>query len=309
LSILLICNHKDPKPWAKALSEKLPTATIEIFPEVADPDQVDYIICWKPKANTFQQFPKLKVVQSLGAGVEHITETDELPASVRLTRIVDPQLAIDMWEFVLAIVMNKLKLLPTYQQQQVQKEWEPHTYRRIPATSIGLLGLGKIGALVAQNFAQLGFQVVGWSNSKKEIAGVQTYIGADGFSSCLSQTDILINILPLTPNTEGILNQKNLCLLKKGAYLINVGRGGHLVEEDLIPLLNAGQLSGAFLDVFRTEPLPSEHPFWTHPQVSVTPHIASLTHVETAVAQLVENYQRFKAGKALRHEVSLEKGY
>lgn len=309
MSILLICNHKDPKPWAKVLSEKLPTATIEIFPEVAAPTQVEYIICWKPAANIFQQFPKLKVVQSLGAGVEHVTETNELTAAVRLTRIVDPQLAVDMWEFVLAIVMTQLKRLPTYQQQEAQKKWEQHTYRTIPATTVGILGLGKIGALVARNFANLGFKVVGWSNSQKEIAGVQTYIGTDGFSNCLAQTDILINILPLTPSTEGILNQQSLSLLKKGAYLINVGRGGHLVEEDLIPLLDVGQLSGAFLDVFRTEPLPAEHPFWTHPQVSVTPHIASLTNVETAVAQLVENYQRFRAGDALLHEVSLEKGY
>lgn len=309
MSILLICNHKNPKPWAKALSEKLPTAAIEIFPEVAEPDQVEYIICWKPAANIFQQFPKLKVVQSLGAGVEHITETNELPAAVRLTRIVDPQLAVDMWEFVLAIVMTQLKRLPTYLQQEARKEWEQHTYRTIPATTVGVLGLGKIGALVARNFAQLGFKVVGWSNSQKEIAGVQTYIGTDGFSNCLAQTDILINILPLTPSTEGILNQQSLSLLKKRAYLINVGRGGHLVEEDLIPLLDAGQLSGAFLDVFRTEPLPAQHPFWTHPQVSITPHIASLTNVETAVAQLVENYQRFRAGDVLLHEVSLEKGY
>lgn len=309
MSILLICNHKDPKPWAKALSEKLPTATIEIFPAVAEPAQVDYIICWKPAANIFQQFPALKVVQSLGAGVEHVTETNELLPSVKLTRIVDPQLAVDMWEFVLAIVMSKLKLLPTYARQEARKKWDQHTYRRIPATTIGLLGLGKIGALVARNFAQLGFPVVGWSNSQKEIAGVESYTGQDGFSACLSQTDILINILPLTTSTAGILNQKSLAILKNGAYLINVGRGGHLVEEDLIPLIDNGQLSGAFLDVFRTEPLPPEHPFWAHPQVSVTPHIASLTHVETAVAQLVENYQRFKAGSPLLHEVSLEKGY
>lgn len=309
MSILLICNNKDPKPWAKALREKLPTATIEVFPDVTVSAKVDYIICWKPETDAFQQFPNLKVVQSLGAGVEHITETNELSASITLTRIVDPQLAVDMWEFVLAIVMSRLKLLPTYAQQQARKKWEQHTYRRIPETTIGVLGLGKIGALVARNFAHLGFPVVGWSNSQKEIEGVESHTGQDGFSNCLSQTAILINILPLTPDTEGILNQKSLSLLKKRAYLINVGRGGHLVEEDLIPLIDHGQLSGAFLDVFHTEPLPTPHPFWEHPKVTITPHIASLTNVETAVEQLVENYRRFKTGKQLLHVVSLKKGY
>ena len=309
MSILLICNNKDPKPWAKALGEKLPSATIEVFPEVAESAKVDYIICWKPKVRAFQQFPNLKVVQSLGAGVEHVTDTNELPPSVTLTRIVDPQLAVDMWEFVLAIVMSQLKRLPTYAQQEAQQQWSEQTYKTIPKTTIGVLGLGKIGALVAQKFAQLGFQVVGWSYSQKEIAGVESYVGQDGFSTCLSRTDILINILPLTTSTEGILNQKSLALLKKGAYLVNVGRGGHLVEEDLIPMIDQGQLSGAFLDVFRTEPLPAQHPFWIHPKITITPHIASLTNVETAVEQLVENYRRFKAGKELLHVVSLEKGY
>ncbi|MEZ5038918.1 MAG: glyoxylate/hydroxypyruvate reductase A [Saprospiraceae bacterium] len=309
MSILLICNNKDPKPWAKALKAKLPDTSIEIYPAVSDPAAVDYLICWKPQPDTFRQFPNLKVIQSLGAGVEHITRTNTIDHSQLLTRIVDPNLAIDMWEFLLALVMNNLKQLPLYAQQQMQKKWQQHSYRTIKETTITVLGLGQIGTLVAENFARLGFEVLGWSNSAKAIPGVQSYVGLAELPECLSKTAILINILPLTDRTEGILNKSKLQHLPQGAFLINVGRGDHLIESDLIQLLDNDHLSGAFLDVFSAEPLPQEHPFWCHPKISVTPHIASLTNVQSAVEQLVENYQRFKTGRALLHQVSLEKGY
>lgn len=309
MSIVLICNNKDPKPWAEGLSSAFPDTTVEIFPEVQDKSAVTFAACWKPKPGDLEQFPALEVVQSLGAGVEHILQATPITSSVRLCRIVDPGLANDMWEFALAAVMNHLKKLRLYQQQQQDRSWQQQGYGTITGTRIGILGLGKIGALVAQKLAQLGFPVSGWSASAKDIPGVQSFKGEAELPLCLAQSDILINILPLTDTTAGILNLDTLKQLPQGAYLINVGRGGHLVDEDLLTLLDSAHLDGALLDVFHQEPLPDDHPFWTHPKVSITPHIASLTNKETAMGQIIENYQRLQSGEPLLHEVMIQKGY
>jgi len=309
VSIVLICNNKDPKPWATGLQKAFPDTLIEIYPEVKDPASVHFAVCWKPEPGVLDQFPALKVIQSLGAGVEHILQTQTLSPPLQLTRVVDPGLANDMWEFVLAVVMDRLKGLRQYLLQQQQQLWQQRGYNTFAQTRIGILGLGQIGSLVAQRFAQLGFAVSGWSGSLKDIPGVKTYVGESGFNSCLAESDILVNILPLTSSTTGILNSSSLQKLPQEAYLINVGRGAHLVDQNLLELLDEGHLGGAFLDVFHQEPLPEDHPFWSHPKVSVTPHIASLTNVETAMEQIIANYRRLLAGKPLLHEVKLNKGY
>ena len=205
--------------------------------------------------------------------------------------------------------MNHLKKLRQYQQQQQNKSWQQHGYGTIADTRIGVLGLGKIGALVAERFAQLGFPVSGWSASAKNIPGVTSFQGEGELARCLAQSDILINLLPLTDSTTGILNMDTLKQLPQGAYVINVGRGGHLVDEDLLSLLDSVHLGGALLDVFHQEPLPNDHPFWTHPKVSITPHIASQTNKDTAMAQIIENYQRLQSGEPLLHQVQVHKGY
>ena len=309
MSIVLICNNKDPKPWATGLQKAFPDTSIEIYPEVKDPASVHFAVCWKPAPGVLDQFPALKLVQSLGAGVEHILQTHILSPPLRLTRIVDPGLANDMWEFVLAITLDRLKGLRQYLLQQQQQLWQQRTYQTFANTHIGILGLGQIGSLVAQRFAQLGFSVSGWSRSPKNLPGVKTYVGESGFNSCLAESDILINILPLTSSTTGILNSSSLRKLPHEAYLINVGRGAHLVDQDLLDLLDQDHLGGAFLDVFQQEPLPKAHPFWSHPKVSITPHIASLTNVETAMEQIIDNYRRLQSGAPLLHEVKLNKGY
>lgn len=309
MSIVLICNNKDPKPWATGLQKAFPNTSIEIYPEVKNPALVRFAVCWKPTPGVLDKFPDLEVVQSLGAGVEHILQTHTLSPPLRLTRIVDPGLANDMWEFVLAVVMDRLKGLRQYLLQQQQQLWQQRAYHTFAQTRIGILGLGQIGSLVARQFAQLGFPVSGWSGSHKDIPGVKTYVGEAGLTSCLAESDILINILPLTSSTTGLLNSSTLRKLPQDAYLINVGRGAHLVDQDLLDLLDQGHLGGAFLDVFQQEPLPTDHPFWSHPKVSITPHIASLTNVETAMEQIIDNYRRLQSGVPLLHEVILDKGY
>jgi glyoxylate/hydroxypyruvate reductase len=309
MSIVLIFNTKDPKPWIQSLKQKLPQTAIHVYPNIGNPELVDFVICWKPNNYVLKQFPNLEVIQSIGAGVDHITRTQTIQSNQILTRIVDDNLTNDMWEFLLAAVLSNIKKIPFYAQQQNDKSWRPTPYGVIKNTTVSILGLGQIGAFVAAQFATLGFIVKGWAQSEKNIKNVQCYAHEIGFSACLYNTDFLINLLPLTAATENILDKNTLKQMKKGAFLINVGRGEHLVETDLIKLLDENYLSGALLDVFRIEPLPKEHPFWTHPKIQITPHIASLTNFESATTQIAENYRAFIAGNTLQNIVSHQKGY
>ncbi|NER14944.1 glyoxylate/hydroxypyruvate reductase A [Leptobacterium flavescens] len=309
MSILIVFNNKDPKPWEKILKQKLMQADVSIFPQVKDPATVRFVLCWKPEKDILDRFPNLRVVQSVGAAVEHITRTQNLNENIIISRIVDSRLSEDMWEFLLAAVMQHLKGLSHYSRQQQEKLWQQKEYRTVDQTTVSVLGLGKMGGLVAAKFARLGFKVKGWSASEKSIPKVEAYTGAEELDGFLANSDILINLLPLTHQTEGILNRENLQKLKKGAYLINVGRGEHLVENDLTYLLDREHLSGALLDVFTMEPLPECHSFWEHPKIQITPHIASLTNINSAADQVIENYRNFLEGKPLLNTVSLQKGY
>ncbi len=310
MSILIVCQNKDPLPWAEAIQKALPDTLVEIYPNVQSFETVAFILCWKPPEGIFRQFPNLKVIQSLGAGVDHLfTQNQDIPPGVQITRILDPQLAQDMYEFLLAACLSHLKNLPLYQQQQKARSWKQHPYKIISDSIIAVMGLGAIGGFVAKQLAAVGFQVRGWSNSSKNIPGVQSFVGQVGLPAFFKKTDILINLLPLTPQTAGILNHQTFSWMDKGAYLINVGRGTHLVEQDLLQALAVDQLSGCLLDVFEAEPLPEGHPFWDHPKISVTPHVAALTNVQTAVDQIVGNYQRMKEGAPLMNMVSQVRGY
>ncbi len=309
MSILLLFENKDVIPWEKALKDKLPNDTIEVYPNVKDNAAVTFVICWKPPRNVLLKFPNIKVIQSVGASIDHITQSQVLPEEVTITRIVDEKLSNDMWEFLLAIVLGELKNLKTYEGQQSEKLWQQQEYQSITNTTISILGLGKIGSYVAEKFAQLGFIVKGWSTSAKQIDQVQSFHGQAEFESFLSASDFLINILPLTRSTVDILNKNTLKNLPQHAFLINVGRGEHVVDEELLQLLDDSKLAGAFLDVFRTEPLPKAHKFWNHSKIQMTPHVASLTNVASATKQIAENYNRFLNNESLINEVSIKKGY
>ncbi len=309
MSILLIFENKNVSPWEKALKEKLPNTTIEVYPNVKNKEAVTFVICWKPTKNVFKQFPNIKIIQSVGASIDHITNSQVINKETTITRIVDQNLSNDMWEFLITIVLSELKNIKTYFLQKSEKTWQQQPYKSITETTVSILGLGKIGAYVAEKFAQTGFNVKGWSTSPKQIPKVKSYSGENEFDKFLHASDFLINLLPLTAKTEEILNKNTLKKLPRNAFIINVGRGEHLVDDDLIMLLEASMLSGAFLDVFRKEPLPKEHPFWNHSKIQITPHVASLTNVETATNQIVENYTRFLNKEELLNIVSIKKGY
>lgn len=308
MSVALLFNQKPTEQWQRNLQKLLPETKVEVYPIISNPEDVEFIATWKPHKDYIKEFPNLKVVQSVGAGIDHLLHT-EIPDSVKVTRIVDSALKQEMFEHVLACVMTSMKNLLTYHKDQLQQEWIPKNYTSIYETTITILGLGEIGKLVAERFVALGFRVKGWSNSQKNMNGVATFVGKEGLNSAIANTDFIVNILPLTTETESILNYKFFNQCSKQTVLINVGRGAHLVEKDLLIAIEEKQIKEAYLDVFREEPLPENHPFWSNKNIYITPHIASVTNATTALQQVATNYKKLKNMETLENEVSLDKGY
>ena len=308
--ILVHCNHRNiGEKWVKVIAEEFGHDQVCLSNDITDNEKIEIAICWKAPEKMLHAFPNLKLIQSLGAGVDHIFDGKNDVPNSKIARIIDPQLSEDMFEFVLSIVLNDLKGLTTYRDQQKQRLWKEKKYRVIKKVSIGILGLGVIGGFVAEKMSLHGFKTMGWSRSEKNISGVDCFSGPEALEVMLSQTDYLINLLPLTKETRGIINNSLLQKLKKGAYVINVGRGPHVVDEDLIKSIDKEQISGAALDVFHHEPLDSEHPFWGHHKILLTPHIASITNIKTAQQQVFENIRLFKNRQQIKNEVFADRQY
>jgi len=302
-------NEKQSQKWFEALNSNLPNETIEIYPNISNSNLVTFLVCWKPEKGLLDKFPNLKAIQSLGAGVDHILQYHTIPSHIQVSKVVDDNLTHDMWEHSMSIILADMKNLHIHSKNQKIKNWKPKRYKRIKDISIGILGLGTIGKYVASQFSNVGFKVNGWARSKKEISNVDTFIGKSGLNSMLSISDYVVNILPLTKETAGIINSDFLSNMKSGSYLINIGRGQHVVDEDLLSIIDSGHVRGAALDVFHNEPLPLESPFWAHPSIVITPHVASLTHINSVYPQVVENYRRVKNEQILLNLVNLSKGY
>ncbi|MBD1395722.1 glyoxylate/hydroxypyruvate reductase A [Pontibacter sp. JH31] len=309
MSITIFSQGRNTSRWADALRERRPGLEVRTYPETGSPDEVEFALAWNHPQGVFKAFPNLKCIASTGAGVDHILRDPELPEGVKITRIVDENLTHDMAAFVTALVLNQVRGLHSYKEAQRQHTWKQHSYLRTKDVVIGMMGMGELGSYAAQQLSKLGFKVHGWSRSPKLMEGVGAFAGPEEFDSFLSSSHILICLLPLTKQTANILHKDTFSKLPKGAYVINVARGEHLVDQDLIDMIDQGHLSGASLDVFREEPLPADHAFWSHPAIHVTPHIASVTNPESAVSQILENYDRMRHGEALINVVSKTKGY
>lgn len=245
----------------------------------------------------------------MGAGVDHLLEDPQLPPEVPVIRLVDPQLAASMFEYLSTVVMYYFRDFDRYQAQQREARWKQQAARTLSQTRIGIMGLGELGGHAASGFAAMGFRVAGWSRSKKTIPNVTAYAGNAELAAFLGKTDILICLLPLTAETRGILCLENFSRLPGGACLVNVARGEHLADEDLIPALDQGLLRGACLDVFREEPLPPQHPFWSDSRILVTPHCSSITDPASVAPQIIENYRAMKRGDPLLNRVDIARGY
>lgn len=306
---IVIINPKGVEPWISALKQVDPNLDIRTFPNDSNREEISFALTWRHPYGIFKDYPNLKCISSMGAGVDHLLNDSELPTQVVITRLVDPYLAQDMAEFVLSLIMNHLRDLNAFKIKQTQAIWKPGEYLRIKDVKVGIMGVGAIGKKVAMELQKTGFNVIGWARTPKEKTNFPVHVGKDGLSGFLNSSDILVCVLPLTPETKGIINKENLQQLPKNAFVINVGRGDHVVDDDLLQLISEGHLSGASLDVFSQEPLPSKNALWKHPRINITPHIASLTNPISVAEQIVENYHRMKEGKSPLNIVSKAKGY
>ena len=309
MAFLIIPTDIKVSSWIKHFSMLDPGIDIRIWPEVGDADDIEFAFSWNHPHGEFKKYKNLKCIASLGAGVDHIMDDPDLPAGVPVTRVVEPSMAQSMSEYAVLGVLNYCRQFDFYRADQSRKKWQPRIPLLAADMRIGIMGLGQLGKDAAGKLSALGFPVSGWSRTPKNIEGIDCLAGEAAFYEFLSQVRILICMLPLTPATKGILNQNTFDRLPSGAFVINVARGAHLVEEDLLAALDAGQLSGACLDVFATEPLPSDHPFWDHPKITVTPHISSITFSREVAPQIIDNYRRSQKGQPLLNIVNTERGY
>lgn len=309
MAIQIIAPDRNTDTLKQHLQHYLPGVTIyNDWPEQPRND-VELAILWKQPPGILQQFPNLKAVHSLGAGVDHLISDSSIPLDLPIARIVDEELTTGMRRYVLMAVLNIHKNLRFHLQQQQQKSWSGLQQAATPL-HIGVMGLGALGAAVAQDLSQLGFPVSGFAYGPKSLSGITCYSAAQGeLSTFLSQVNTLVCLLPLTSATHNILNRQLFAQLPEKSYLINVGRGAHLVEEDLIWAFQQGKIAGAYLDVLRQEPLPPEHPFWTQEGLVLTPHIASVTNQKNAARQIADNYRRLQEGQTLNQSINREMGY
>lgn len=295
--------------WKEELGRRLPDLELRFWPKVGDARDIEFALVWNMPPGVLKIFPNLRAIFSLGAGIDHLFADPELPKSVPICRVIDRNLTQRMTEYVVLHVLRHHRRQPEYDALQRAGEWRELYTPTAAERAVGIMGLGELGSDAARKLAAIGFKMAGWSRAPKSVAGVESFHGPRGLVPFLRRTEILVCLLPLTRETQGILCRRLFEALPKGAAIINAARGGHLVEEDLLAALEAGQIAYATLDVFQEEPLPPAHPFWRHPRVTVTPHIASITDPRTVADLVAENVRRHRAGEALLHVVDPELGY
>jgi glyoxylate/hydroxypyruvate reductase A len=308
MALLFRSSSDSARRWKAALADTMPDLEVRVWPEIGAREEIEYALVWKPPTGMLASLPNLKLVLSLGAGVDHIFSDTELP-QVPVVRLVDPHMVAAMSEYIVFQVLRLHRQDLAYMAQQRQAAWEEHRQPNANERRVSFLGLGMFATDAALKLQALGFDVAGWSRTPKEIPGIAGFHGEKGLGQLLARTDILVCLLPLTPQTEGILSARLFAGLPRGAAILNAGRGAHLVDADLIPALDSGQLSAAVLDVFRTEPLPPDHPFWRHEKIVVTPHVAAATNPATAAQVVADNIRRAREGRPLLNVVDPQRRY
>ncbi len=305
MHIAICCNDTKTQPWLEGLAQALPGAHLSLVPpdslDFSGLAQADYAVVWAPPQAFIDSQKQLKAIFNIGAGVDALMKL-RLPAGVPVVRLDDAGMGVQMAEYVCHALIRHFREFDGYEADMAEGRWSYRKPRARQDFSVGVMGLGVLGARVAKAVSVFDFPVHGWSRSAKQIDGVHCHNGENGgeggFDAFLKSCRVLVNLLPLTPQTEGILNRANLSKLQSGAYLINVARGGHLVEEDLLALLDSGHMAGATLDVFRTEPLPAQHPFWSRPELVLTPHTSARTLRSESISQIAGKIRALEAGTA-----------
>lgn len=294
--------------WAELIAEREPQARFHLWPDIGDAREVEYLVAWQPPERLLETFPNLKALFSVGAGADQF-DYAALPPQLPVVRMIEPGLTQAMVEYVTFAVLGLHRDMPRYLSQQREQLWQAHGIRLAQQRRVGVMGVGQLGEAVLKQLAALGFDCGGWSRSPKSVPGVRCWAGGEQLGEFLARSDILICLLPLTADTTGVLNAALFSQLPPGAALVQVGRGPQLNHEDLLAALDSQRLSAAVIDVTAPEPLPAGHPFWTHPAIWLTPHVASQTQAESAVEALLANIRRFERGEPMVGAVDRQKGY
>jgi glyoxylate/hydroxypyruvate reductase A len=308
MSVLYRSDPERGRVWARVFAEHAPDLSFHIWPDTGELSDVEYLIAWNPPAELLSRLPRLKVLFSIGAGIDQI-DLQSVPAHVPLVRMVEPSLVTGMVEYVTMSVLALHRNLLEYYRAQAEGSWRQLAVLPASARRVGVMGLGVLGQAVLDRLDSFGYRLSGWSRSPKNISGVSCHAGSDSLQRFLGSCDILVCLLPLTAETQRILNRSTLAMLPRGAALINAARGGHLDQGALLDALDSGHLSAAILDVCDPEPPAPDDPLWSHPRVLLTPHIASITQPQTAAPVVLENIRRHQRGEPLRDVVDRERGY
>lgn len=306
MNITFCCTDTKAEPWLQGLQAALPDATISVWQPGAP--QADYAVVWAPPQQFVDEQAALQALFNIGAGVDALLKL-RLPAGMRVVRLDDAGMAVQMAEYVCHAVIRHFREFDAYESDMQAGRWGYRKPRLRSEFPVGVMGLGVLGERVARALTQFDFPVNGWSRSPKAIEGVRGFSGTDGFNDFLAASRVLVNLLPLTPDTQDIMNRETLSRLQPGAYVVNVARGAHLVEDDLLALIDSGHVAGATLDVFRQEPLPAGHPFWNHPRIVATPHTSARTLREESIAQIARKMRALERGEAVAGVVDPGRGY
>ncbi|MEQ9672223.1 2-hydroxyacid dehydrogenase [Coleofasciculus sp. G2-EDA-02] len=313
MAVLILAEIEPTDPWFPGFITQLkqgkPNLDLRVWPECGKIEEIEIVLAWLPPLGVIQRLANLKLIISLGAGVDQILIDPDLPDHIPIIRLVSEQKSRQMVEYVTLAVLLFQRRFIEYQALQRSRRWD---YLPVPDASsftVGILGLGVLGSTVAKKLGSMGFPLRGWSRTPKAIVGVDCFHGWEQFKRFLSKCRVLVCLLPVTPETEGILCHETFSALPLGAYLINVGRGKHLVEADLLTGLDSGQIAGACLDVFETEPLPKSHPFWSHAHIIVTPHISAVGSPDDVADLILDAIARVETGKPLEYVVDRNRGY
>jgi glyoxylate/hydroxypyruvate reductase A len=312
MRILLYRGDGITEPWVRDFSNALPHAEIVVWREgmsLAAQPRCDYAVTWAPTPALLDQLAHVKAIFLTGAGVDALLKFGDALPPVPIVRLGDAGMAEQMAEYVAYATLRYFRRFDDYELQARQGIWNPLPRRDKADFTVGVLGLGRLGMPVLRTVRQLGFPVRGWSRSARDLPGVECYAGMESLDDFLSGTQVLVCMLPLTPETTNLLDRARLSRLPRGAYLVNVARGAQVAEPDLLALIRAGHIAGATLDVFRNEPLPAPHPFWGEPRITITPHISAITLREEAVQQIVAKIERLERGETIDDVVDRARGY
>jgi len=312
MSIVLASTDfwEDMEVWSNGLQKAMPEMDIKVYPDDGDVNEVEFAVVWKHPRGILKKYPNLKAILSLGAGVDHIISDPDLPEGLPIIRLVDKKLTHEMCLHALHWVLHFHSDQYLYRSQQLKRQWIQQSSIQTEDRTIGIMGLGNIGRSIGELLVTQSFNVIGWgANQKSSLTDIKYYYGQDQLSDFLGRTNILINVLPLTSDTTNIITKKELSLLPKDSFIINIGRGGIINEDDLLTLLSEGHIKAAALDVFTQEPLPENNSLWDHPSVYITPHIAGQSNPNSAGQTISENIYRIQKGELPYPIYSRTNGY